>query len=581
MLPAGGGGHVFAAAICAAAALPDVAALTFRYTALGDWGMGGYPAGNGAEILSAMCFHDVAQEFDTQFTVNVGDQLYMTDVTGGLEQSWRQTWRRPGSHGGGMWMCTRGNHDNFPPQVSYTVQDPTLWWFPAAFWTRKVDTNQGYSVQVWGLDSNGGGTDNGWLERSLRASTARWKLFTTHFPFANAGRHKRVGPPIHMANMAKQYGVQVMFQGHDHIVQVCMHQGVAFVTTGATSRGAMMARPIDGDKSKFVFTLGTKTSVGQHGITQFQMTRNVMWGSIHGHGSMVYEFQTVWDWPMVYNRNRYKPEDGSNRDSALPSRKTLMEYLLKEADEIAAGNVTTSEGVPVPQTPAPPATPAPTNKVDTSAAAERSQLEAEQHQQTEAEVSQMAEVTSTPVDPIRAARYVVASECKGCAGPSMQTPMTVWVQGLQMTPKHRIFLSFEEDACRSGDTMQAVGGPQAVVTPSGPVHRFVPEGQVNAPTPAYVCLSGDEGKSYAAIHQADSGVTAFTLFPEPPPQRPPLPGSRHTAANYGYARPGVVELTLPPAGPDTGHHAALWMMGGLLVAGLPAAWYLGRQSRDP
>eukprot|EP01065_Artemidia_motanka_P035727 TRINITY_DN43621_c0_g1_i1.p1 TRINITY_DN43621_c0_g1~~TRINITY_DN43621_c0_g1_i1.p1 ORF type:complete len:578 (+),score=143.00 TRINITY_DN43621_c0_g1_i1:170-1903(+) len=565
--------------LAAAAALPLASAKTFRFIALGDWGMGGLPAGNAAEVLSARCYHDVTAEFDSQFTINVGDQLYMTDVRDGLDKSWRQTWKKKGSHGGGMWMCARGNHDNFGPQVSFTRDAPDTWWFPNVYWTRTMDTNQGYKIQVWSLDSNGGGSDNRWLENTLSQSTARWKFFTTHFPFANSGRHKRVGPPIHMAGIAKKFGVQIMFQGHDHIVQVCMHQGVAFVTTGATSRGAMMARPIDEDKTKFVFTMGVKTSVGQHGITQFEVTKYVLWGSVHAHGSMVYEFNTVWDWPLVYGRTRNRPKTG-NPDAGLPPRRILMQYLQEEAEELAGGK--SSGGEPVAATPAPPPTPAPTNAVDTSASADAEKLKKEKEEQAQAVITQIESMPTPPpvsTDPIKAARYVVGAECKKCLGPSMKNPFTIWIQGATLTSKHKMFLAFTEAACRAGDLEQALGGKAAVRDLTEPVQRYNPQGELPSPSPVFVCGSSD-GQTYFPIPQADSGVTGFTLYPEPPPS-PNLPPSVQKLtvhANEGYYRPGVAHLTPSPPAVDEGLSSSTMLMGGMLLVCVPVAWYLGKQN---
>eukprot|EP00756_Hemistasia_phaeocysticola_P061207 Hpha_TRINITY_DN4699_c0_g1::TRINITY_DN4699_c0_g1_i1::g.97173::m.97173 len=578
----------------AAALLGVVAAVhgkTFRFTALGDWGMGGVYAGNCAEVLSAQSYHHVAAEFDTQFVINVGDQLYMPDVGTGIQQSFYSTWIQKGAHKGGVWFCVRGNHDNHVPQMQHTRVNPN-WWFPAEHFTRTVDTNLGFGIQIWALDSNSGGGP-GWLERSLGASKARWKFFTTHFPYINSGRHKRVPAPTHFANIAKRYGVQIVFCGHDHIVQVCVQQGVLFITTGATSRGAMMARPVDADKTHFVYTMGVKTSIGNHGITQFEVTKNVIWGSIHGHQSMVYEFTSVWDWPTKFSRYRSFRQTGRlsggvsvGSDSRLPPRSVILQYLQEEADSPApgAGNASSDD---TPATPAPPQTSSPSRPVDTSPEHEKKQLEEEKKEQAEEAQKADAQVTAMPTPPegLRGATYVVASECKLCVGPSVNQPFTLWVQGVPTDEKHNVFLAYSSSACQAADLVGAVGGENSVRVLTEAVQRFTPRGELTESVPVFVCVSQDGGKTYAAIPQGDSGVLAFTLYPEPPVragENEDPKGMRGNTAvkNHGYNRPGNVELRLPSlpdsSRSDSSSNGVLWFIVMLLIIAIPVAWNMGR-----
>jgi len=573
-----------ARAVLALCLVATVQGKTFRFTAIGDWGMGGIYAGHHAEVTSAMSLHHVAEEFDTQFVINVGDQLYMPEVNLGMQQSFYSTWARKGANKGGVWFCTRGNHDNHRPQMEHTRVNPN-WWFPSEHYTRLVETGLGFNVQVWGLDSNAGPPS--WLERSLSSSTARWKFFTTHFPFANAGRHKRVQPPVHYANVAKRYGVQAVFSGHDHIVQICVHQGVLFITTGATSRGAMMARPVDGDKSQFVYTLGTKSSIGMHGITTFELTKNVIWGSTHGHFAMVHEFTSVWDWPRAYAR--YKSHSMRTRlsgghtpgaDSRFPPPSVILEYLRKEAEEAGeAGNISSTSQA----TPSTPETSAPSRLVDTSTEHEKEQFDKEKKQMEEAAkeadqkmIESRPVPVPTPPEGLRGATYVVASECTHCVGPSMEYPMTVWIQGVPTDEKHKLFLAYSKAACSSNDLQQAVGvGDKTVRVLTEAIQRFTPKGDIIEAKSIYVCVSQDGGDTYAAIPQADSRILAFSLYPKPAART----GDEGSAVvkNYSYNSPSSVELRISsPASGSSSSNAVLWVVVVLLLFALPVAWVMGR-----
>lgn len=82
-------------------------------------------------------------------------------------------------------------------------------------------------------------TQMGWLEESLRASTARWKLAVFHHPIYSSG--KRHGSDLKLRKklepLLTRYGVKVAFSGHDHIYErVKPQQGVQYFVTGASGK---------------------------------------------------------------------------------------------------------------------------------------------------------------------------------------------------------------------------------------------------------------------------------------------------------------------------------------------------------
>ncbi|HEX8184587.1 MAG TPA: metallophosphoesterase, partial [Blastocatellia bacterium] len=82
-----------------------------------------------------------------------------------------------------------------------------------------------------------------WLENSLRASRARWKIAVFHHPIYSSGKKHGSNPSLrkNLEPIFTRYGVQVAFSGHDHIYERTKPQnGIQYFVTGAggkTRRG--------------------------------------------------------------------------------------------------------------------------------------------------------------------------------------------------------------------------------------------------------------------------------------------------------------------------------------------------------
>ena len=87
------------------------------------------------------------------------------------------------------------------------------------------------------LDSNDfDSTQAAWLESSLRASNAKWKIAVFHHPIYSSGkRHgSAMGLRKQMEPIFTRYGVRAAFSGHDHIYErTKLQQGVQYFVTGA------------------------------------------------------------------------------------------------------------------------------------------------------------------------------------------------------------------------------------------------------------------------------------------------------------------------------------------------------------
>eukprot|EP01059_Diplonema_ambulator_P023784 TRINITY_DN39388_c0_g1_i1.p1 TRINITY_DN39388_c0_g1~~TRINITY_DN39388_c0_g1_i1.p1 ORF type:complete len:575 (+),score=188.96 TRINITY_DN39388_c0_g1_i1:41-1726(+) len=532
------------------------AAKTFSFSVLGDFGTGGYEAGMPAEVVSALGYHDMNDRHDTQFTISTGDNIYNGDVNFGLTKSFEELWAKPGAHTGGSWLLTRGNHDNIGAQIEYAKKNPK-WVLPSPFFTREMDTGLNFTVQIWSVDTHAFGNDQlQWLENGLKESKARWKFLFTHYPWISSGRHRRVPPPVTVAALAKKYGVQAVYSGHDHLLQSCVHEGVAFIGSGATARGAMLDRRLDGDKTDFLWAWGLTYSIGFHGILQVMLTKNVMWGTLYSRTNMVHEFATVWDWPFKYN-----DLGEGNKATTFPSAKVVLNYMNEEADN------TVPHPAPQGETPE-PATPSPTNAVDTSKVA----TEGDVDQRITEKIAPEVLVKGAP--PEKVATYVATTSCGTCVGPSVNRKFSVWVQGVEFGKDHRLFLAHSSLDCNEEGQTRALPGANVVV-PSSPIVPFVVRGLITEQISAFVCLSGDAGKTFYVLKQADTGLNSFTLFPEPPregerpvPTPPPSPARQQLNTLISKLSDSSSGGGIPSS--------YFYILIAIMSVGIPVAWHKGR-----
>ena len=479
----------------------SVTARSFRYTSLGDYGCGGYDAGFPEEVLSANAFHSTAQELDGQFTLSVGDNIYVGDTERGIRESFENMWTKKGVHHSGDWLHCKGNHDNAGTQLAYHSKNPK-WIWPSNYFTKVMDTGLNFTVQIWGIDTHAFDAGQlGWLEKSLQESTARWKIFFTHYPWISSGRHARVPAPVTTAQIAKKYGVQIVFNGHDHLLQSLVHEGVAFAGTGAVARGAMLNRNVEKDKTDFLWTWGMHHHIGHHGIYHVALTKNVMYAMLFFRENLVHEFQTVWDWPL-----RYKDLGDDPKDKSFPSPKVIVQYLNEEADETKEEAVREEKGEPTP-----PPTPQPTRGgVDTKLVDEKA-VEAENKKLNIG----VPEVPGTVQKAVPTAQFIATAVCWNCLGPSMNRNLTLWVQGVKVSAEdHRLFLAYSPLDCNKEGEESAIPGTGPVAL-AGPMVTLKPRGGRQVQTTAFVCFSKDAGKTYASLKQAGTGMESFELLVEP------------------------------------------------------------------
>ena len=154
-------------------------------------------------------------------------------------QHWEETFRDLDSIGQHVpLLCVTGNHDylkgvimrlerRFPLTLSY-------------FLDAKVDDNMVYTLnygpaQFFLLDSNREffylTTQRSWLERQLKASTAKWKIVVLHHPLFSLKGNNNLIQRWMFNDLIEDYGVDLVLQGHEHAYARMTRQGTTPVYT--------------------------------------------------------------------------------------------------------------------------------------------------------------------------------------------------------------------------------------------------------------------------------------------------------------------------------------------------------------
>lgn len=201
-----------------------------RFAVIGDWGTGKQRQ---FKVAAQMLAHHQRKRFD--FVLTAGDNIYPD----GNRKHITTHFERP--YGGLLddrvsFHATLGNHDidARKDQIAYPL-------FNMSNKNYYTLTKGDGLADIFMLDS----TDLfrpaqlGWLEASLRASKAPWKLAVVHHPLYSSGKKHGSTKPLRVVlePLLKLYGVKVVFSGHDHIYErVIPQQGIHHFVTGAAGK---------------------------------------------------------------------------------------------------------------------------------------------------------------------------------------------------------------------------------------------------------------------------------------------------------------------------------------------------------
>jgi hypothetical protein len=204
---------------------PEPAAPGFTFVALGDsrpWGVSSPPSQGALDVAAEMDQHS----FD--LALHTGDIVCSGGICSGSDSSWNQYIRAyfdvyRESMGDIPFYPSVGNHElnggscgyqgytdvyDLPENAPSNGKEEyySFDWGNAHFVA--LDTNQGYSA---------GSAQYNWLVNDLQTSTQPWKFVFFHHPAYSSGSHGSTsGVQTHLVPVFETYGVDVVFNGHDH-----------------------------------------------------------------------------------------------------------------------------------------------------------------------------------------------------------------------------------------------------------------------------------------------------------------------------------------------------------------------------
>ena len=203
-----------------------------RFLALGDWGAG---TALQKDVAASMDLYAMTKPID--MIISTGDNIYGKGVKSVDDPQWKTKFEDvyTGEFIQKPWYAIFGNHDylgNVPAQIEYSKVNP-LWNFPDFFYNFQMNAGEA-SIEFFMLDTNllVEGNDINmlvWLEQSLEASTAFWKIVVGHHMIRSYGVY---GDQRFMINKVKpildHYKVDMYLSGHDHDLQLIKHPDDTF-----------------------------------------------------------------------------------------------------------------------------------------------------------------------------------------------------------------------------------------------------------------------------------------------------------------------------------------------------------------
>eukprot|EP00906_Rhabdomonas_costata_P039029 RCo055240 len=215
------------------------------FLCVGDWGM---PLPQTKALARSMGIY--AELNQASFVVSTGDNFYMRGVSGPDDPLFRTNFEEVFSHPALQrirWYISLGNHDQTRGtrgQILYTNRS-TRWFLPSNWYSAHISVGSIPLIDLFILDhyhQQDGRytvfpTQIPWLSRELGNSTALWKFVVDHRPVFSGGELHGSSPRLQRAllPLLRQYGVQLVLSGDDHILEVLQHLGITFVVSGGGS----------------------------------------------------------------------------------------------------------------------------------------------------------------------------------------------------------------------------------------------------------------------------------------------------------------------------------------------------------
>lgn len=220
-----------------------------RYAIIGDWGTGG-----SLQRSVAKAMNTVAGQMSVAGIISTGDNIYPNGVASAEDPQWKtkfeSVYNLP-NIATTPWHPVLGNHDHrqsIQAQIDYGKQHPT-WRMPARWYSWEESIDAVTKICVVGLDTQPilqsdavMAEQLAWLDATLAASTARWKIVVGHHPIRSYGHYGDQSFMLtHVKPILDRHRVHVYTCGHDHDVQIIRQPADAF--TCIVSGGGGGSRP--------------------------------------------------------------------------------------------------------------------------------------------------------------------------------------------------------------------------------------------------------------------------------------------------------------------------------------------------
>jgi hypothetical protein len=204
--------------------MPPTAQGSVRFAIIGDTG-----TGERGQYETAAMLIKSRSVFPFEFVIMVGDNLYGSERPQDFVRKF-QTPYQPLLDANVLFYASLGNHDD-PNQRFYKFFNMN---------GERYYTFKKQSVRFFALDSNYMDRDQlAWLKKELEASGSDWKIAFFHHPlYSSGGTH---GSEVDLRQQVEplflQYGVSVVFAGHEHFYErIKPQRGIQHFTAGGSAK---------------------------------------------------------------------------------------------------------------------------------------------------------------------------------------------------------------------------------------------------------------------------------------------------------------------------------------------------------
>jgi predicted phosphodiesterase len=178
-----------------------------RFAVIGDSGTGDKPQ---YEVAQQMELYRQKVGFD--FVLMLGDNIYGGHRSKDFVNKFEQPYK-PLLDAGVKFYAVLGNHDDPNDERLYKPFNMN----GERYYTFKKGDISFFALDSTYMDPN----QLNWIEQSLQSAKSKWKICYFHHPLYSDG--KSHGPDLdlraRLAPLFKQYGVKVVFSGHEHVYE--------------------------------------------------------------------------------------------------------------------------------------------------------------------------------------------------------------------------------------------------------------------------------------------------------------------------------------------------------------------------